>query len=179
MCSWRGWLLRSPAFQRSALVLWDLRWGQDEDSVTDRGRLLFADAGFQYVNVVTGGIAEVYALHALLIAIFLMLCYHWVQHPASDRLMLSIFFILALSFSNHHLTMTLAPLPYLLILLLRRRAFFDWFFAGMLTVLLGYLAFAILSRIPQSCAQRFASFIVSPYPSERLSGCGADAFVGD
>ena len=93
-------------------------------------------------------IAEVYALHALLIAIFLMLCYHWVQHPASDRLMLSIFFILALSFSNHHLTMTLAPLPYLLILLLRRRAFFDWFFAGMLTVLLGYLAFAILSENP-------------------------------
>ena len=91
-------------------------------------------------------IAEVYALHALLIAIFLVLCYRWLQHPASDRLMLSIFFVLGLSFSNHHLTMTLAPLPYLLILLLRRRAFFDWFFAGMLTVLLGYLAFAILSE---------------------------------
>src|SRR4030095_860392 len=52
------------------------------------------------------------------------------------------------SFSNHHLTMTLAPLPYLLILLLRRRAFFDWFFAGVLTALLGYLAFAILSENP-------------------------------
>jgi Tfp pilus assembly protein PilF len=93
-------------------------------------------------------IAEVYALHALLIAIFLMLCYRWLQQPASDRLMLSIFFVLGLSFSNHHLTMTLAPLPYLLILLLRRRAFFDWFFAGVLTALLGYLAFAILSENP-------------------------------
>ena len=93
-------------------------------------------------------IAEVYALHALLIAIFLMLCYGWLQQPASDRLMLSIFFVLGLSFSNHHLTMTLAPLPYLLILLLRRRAFFDWLFAGVLTVLLGYLAFAILSENP-------------------------------
>jgi tetratricopeptide (TPR) repeat protein len=93
-------------------------------------------------------IAEVYALHALLIAIFLMLCYQWVHRPANDRLMLSVFFILGLSFSNHHLTMTLAPLPYLLILLLRRRAFFDWFFAGLLTVLLGYLAFAILSENP-------------------------------
>ena len=91
-------------------------------------------------------IAEVYALHALLIAIFLVLCYRWVQHPASDRLMLSIFFVLGLSFSNHHLTMTLAPLPYLLILLLRRRAFFDWFFAGVLTVLLGYLGFRYLVR---------------------------------
>ena len=93
-------------------------------------------------------IAEVYALHALLIAIFLILCYRWLQQPASDRLMLSIFFVLGLSFSNHHLTMTLAPLPYLLILLLRRRAFFDWLFAGVLTVLLGYLAFAILSENP-------------------------------
>jgi tetratricopeptide (TPR) repeat protein len=91
-------------------------------------------------------IAEVYALHALLIAIFLMLCYRWLQQPARDRLMLSVFFVLGLSFSNHHLTMTLAPLPYLLILLLRRRAFFDWFFAGVLTVLLAYLAFAILSE---------------------------------
>jgi tetratricopeptide (TPR) repeat protein len=93
-------------------------------------------------------IAEVYALHALLIAIFLMLCYRWSQQPASDHLMLSIFFVLGLSFSNHHLTMTLAPLPYLLILLLRRRAFLDWFFAGVLTALLGYLAFAILSENP-------------------------------
>ncbi len=93
-------------------------------------------------------IAEVYALHALLIAIFLTLCYYWVQQPASDRLMLGIFFILGLSFSNHHLTMTLAPLPYLLILLLRRRAWLDWFFAGLMTLLLGYLGFAILSEDP-------------------------------
>ncbi len=91
-------------------------------------------------------IAEVYALHALLIAVFLVLCYSWVQRPANDRLMLGIFFTLALSLSNHHLTMSLAPLPYLLILLLRRRAFLDWLFAGLMTILLGYLGFAILSE---------------------------------
>jgi tetratricopeptide (TPR) repeat protein len=91
-------------------------------------------------------IAEVYALHALLIAVFLVLCYSWVQRPASDWLMLSIFFLLALSLSNHHLTMSLAPLPYLLILLLRRRAFVDWLFAGLITILLGNLGFAILSE---------------------------------
>ncbi|HEY5706717.1 MAG TPA: DUF2723 domain-containing protein [Terrimicrobiaceae bacterium] len=91
-------------------------------------------------------IAEVYALHALLIALFLILCYSWVRDPTSDGLMLGAFFALALSFSNHHLTMALAPLPYLLILLLRRRMFLDWFFAGMLTLLLIYLGFAILSR---------------------------------
>lgn len=91
-------------------------------------------------------IAEVYALHALLIAGFLILCYSWVHRPANDGLMLGAFFALALSFSNHQLTMALAPLPYLLILLLRRRMFLDWFFAGMLTLLLGYLGFAILSK---------------------------------
>ena len=91
-------------------------------------------------------IAEVYALHALLVAVFLMLCYSWVQHPASDRLMFAVFFVLALSLSNHHLTIVLAALPYLLILLLRRRAFLDWLFAGLITLLLGYLGFAILSQ---------------------------------
>jgi tetratricopeptide (TPR) repeat protein len=93
-------------------------------------------------------IAEVYALHALLIAVFLILCYSWVQRPASDRLMLAAFFTLALCLSNHHLGIALAPLPYLLILLLRRRAFLDWLFAGLITLLLGYLGFAILSKDP-------------------------------
>ena len=125
-------------------------------------------------------IAEVYALHALLIAIFLMLCYRWLQQPASDRLMLGIFFVLGLSFSNHHLTMTLAPLPYLLILLLRRRAFLDWFFAGVLTVLLGYLAFAILSENPavlRTAIRFFYCVVVSL--RHRLSGCGVAGSVGD
>lgn len=91
-------------------------------------------------------IAEVYALHALLVACFLVFCYAWVRNPASDRLMYGAFFLLALSFSNHQLTMVLAPLPYLLILLLRPRCFLDWLFAGVLTLLLGYLGFAILSN---------------------------------
>jgi tetratricopeptide (TPR) repeat protein len=91
-------------------------------------------------------IAEVYALHALLIAVFLLLCYSWIQRPTSDGLMLGVFFVLALSFSNHQLTIALVPLPYLLIILLRRRMFLDWLFAGLLTLLLGYLGFAILSK---------------------------------
>ena len=36
-------------------------------------------------------IAEVYALHALLIAVFLTLCYSWVLRPTSDGLMLGVF----------------------------------------------------------------------------------------
>jgi tetratricopeptide (TPR) repeat protein len=91
-------------------------------------------------------IAEVYTLHALLVAVYLALLYGWVRNPSHDKLMLWAFFVLALSFSNHHLTLTLAPIPYLLILLLRRRALADWIFAGALTLLLGYLCFAILSE---------------------------------
>ncbi len=59
--------------------------------------------------------------------------------------MIGAFFILALSFSNHHLTLVLSPLPFLLILLLRRRAFWDWVLAAFVTALLVYLGFAILS----------------------------------
>lgn len=96
-------------------------------------------------------IAEVYALHALLVALFLIACYAWVRNPSSDFLMLLAYFILALAFSNHQLSMVLVlpvpfPLPLLLVLLLRRRCFFDWLFAGTLTLLLGYLGFAILSK---------------------------------
>lgn len=93
-------------------------------------------------------IAEVYALHALLVAVFLVLCYAWVRNPAKDSLMLLAFFVLSFAFGNHHLILTLAPLPFLLILLLRRRMFLDWVFAGILTVLLVYLGFAILSEDP-------------------------------
>jgi len=93
-------------------------------------------------------IAEVYALHALIIATFLIVSYAWVRNPANDFLMFGAFFLLALSFSNHQLTLVFGPLPYLLILLLRRRCFLDWMFAGLLTLLLVYLGFAIISRDP-------------------------------
>lgn len=90
-------------------------------------------------------IAEVYGLHALMTAIFLSLLYRWVHGPQRDSLLIGAFFILALSFSNHHLTLVLSPLPFLLILLLRRRAFWDWVLAAFVTALLVYLGFAILS----------------------------------
>jgi tetratricopeptide (TPR) repeat protein len=107
-------------------------------------------------------IAEVYSLHALLVVIFLILCYLWTRQPWRDGLMLGAFFTLAFSFSNHHLVLTLAGMPYLLILLLRRRMFLDWMFAGLLTLLLGYLGFAILSGDPAvlKTAMRFTYCMV-------------------
>lgn len=91
-------------------------------------------------------IAEVYALHALLIGLFVALCYAWVRNPGNDKMLLWAFFVLSLAFSNHQLTVSLAPLPYLLILLLRRESLLDWLFAGLLTLLCGYTGFAFISN---------------------------------
>lgn len=104
--------------------------------------LLFAFSQSQWSQAV---IAEVYALHSLMIGLYFLLLYAWVRRPHKDIYMLGAFFVLSLSFSNHHLTLTLSPLPFLLILLLRRRALWDWLMAGVLTALLVYLGFAILS----------------------------------
>jgi len=93
-------------------------------------------------------IVEVYALHALMTAIFLSVLYLWIRKPESDGLMIATFFVLALSFSNHHLTLPLSFIPFLVIILLRREIFWDTILAASLVVLLAYLGFAILSKDP-------------------------------
>jgi hypothetical protein len=93
-------------------------------------------------------IAEVYSLHALLIGLYLTSLYAWLRHPERLRLLLLTFFVIALSFSNHHLSVPVAGLPFLAVLLVRRAMFWDLVMAALLTVLLGYLGFAILSGEP-------------------------------
>ena len=90
-------------------------------------------------------IAEVYTLHALLIGLYLTSMYVWLRRPESLALLLLPFFLLALSFSNHQLSVALAPLPFLAVLLVRRGVFWDLVVAGAMTVLVVYLGFAILS----------------------------------
>ena len=90
-------------------------------------------------------IAEVYTLHALLIGLYLTSLYVWLRRPESLALLLLPFFLLALSFSNHQLSVALAPLPFLAVLLVRRGVFWDLVVAGAMTVLVVYLGFAILS----------------------------------
>lgn len=121
--------------------------------------LLFA---FSFSMWSQATIAEVYALHALMIGLFLTALYTWLRRPdALWRLLLS-FFLLALSFGNHHLTVAMAPLPLLAVLLVRRKLFLDLVVAGMLTVLLVYLGFAILSKDPLvlKTAIRFFYFVM-------------------
>ncbi|CAN5611420.1 hypothetical protein BH09VER1_BH09VER1_21590 [soil metagenome] len=90
-------------------------------------------------------ITEVYTMHSLLIALCFGSLYVLIRRPASKLALLAPFFFLTLSFAHHQLTLPLVPLPLLVIILLRRRIFWDLLVAGSLTVLLGYLLFAILS----------------------------------
>lgn len=104
--------------------------------------LLFAFSVSMWSQAV---IAEVYTLHALLIGLYLASLYVWLRRPGSLLLLLLPFFLLSLSFSNHQLSVALAPLPFLVVLLVRRAIFWDLVVAGAMTVLVVYLGFAILS----------------------------------
>jgi tetratricopeptide (TPR) repeat protein len=104
--------------------------------------LLFA---FSFSMWSQGVIAEVYTLHALLVGLFLTSLYVWLRKPGSVALLFVPFFLLALSFSNHQLSIVLSPLPLLAVLLVRPRIFWDLVASCGLTALLAYLGFAILS----------------------------------
>lgn len=109
------------------------------------GALLFAFSFSMWSQAV---ITEIYTLHALLMALYLISIYRWLQAPSSTVRMVAPFFFLALAFTSHFLTVVLTPLPLLAVLLVRRRAFLDLVMASLLTVLLAYLGLAILSQEP-------------------------------
>ncbi len=93
-------------------------------------------------------IVEVYTLHALLIGLYLTTLYAWVRDPASERLIYWVFFTFSLAFSNHQLTLALAPLPFLLVLALRRDLLWDLGVAAAVSVLIAYLTFALFTDSP-------------------------------
>lgn len=138
----------------TALARSSLRWLMGEALERWRGLatvvsvtcgLLFA---FSFSMWSQATIAEVYALHALMIGLYLSALYVWLRRPDRLGFLLLAFFLIALSFSNHHLSVAMAPLPFLAVLLVRREMFWDLVVAGLLTVLLAYLGFAILSGEP-------------------------------
>jgi Tfp pilus assembly protein PilF len=65
-------------------------------------------------------IAEVYGLHVLVVMFYIWALYRWVREPAwTNGLAWSAFFF-ALGMSNHHLMIALAPLPVVVMILVRR-----------------------------------------------------------
>ena len=152
----------------TAMVSSSLRWLMGE--ALDRWRglapilsvtcgLLFA---FSFSMWSQATIAEVYALHALMIGLYLSAIYAWLRRPDSLGFLLFAFFLLALSFSNHHLSVAMAPLPFIAVLLVRRQMIVELVVAGLLTALLAYLGFAILSGDPLvlKTAIRFFFFVM-------------------
>jgi len=118
------------------------RWRGLLSIVTLSIGLLFA---FSFSLWSQATITEVYTLHALLIGLYLVSLYVWLRRPESLPLLLLPFFLLAFSFSNHQLSLSLAPLPFLAVLLVRRDIFWDLLVAALITVLIVFLGFAILS----------------------------------
>lgn len=93
-------------------------------------------------------IVEVYALHALLVGLYLTSLYLWLRRPERMSGLYWSFFLLALSFSNHQLTLALAILPFLIVILLRWDLFWDLCLAAAVCVLISYLGFALLADNP-------------------------------
>jgi len=91
-------------------------------------------------------IVEVYTLHALLIGLYLTSLYVWLRRPEGIAPLYWSVFLLSLSFSNHQLALALAPLPLLVVLLVRRDLFWDLILAAAVAALIAYLSFALLAN---------------------------------
>lgn len=135
----------------TALTRSSLRWLMEEELgrwpglgtlISITCGLLFA---FSFSMWSQATIAEVYTLHALLIGAYLAVLYVWLRKPERLGWLMLAFFVIALSFSNHHLSVAMAPLPFLAVLLVRRDIFWELILASLMTVLLAYLGFSILS----------------------------------
>ncbi len=90
-------------------------------------------------------IIEVYTLHALLVGLYLTSLYVWLRRPERLGPLYAAVFLFALAFSNHQLTLALAPLPFLVVALVRRDLFWDLLLACLLACLVAYLAFALIA----------------------------------
>jgi len=65
-------------------------------------------------------IAEVYGLHVLVVMFYIWVLYRWVREPAWTNGLAWAAFFFALGMSNHHLMIALAPLPVVVMILVRR-----------------------------------------------------------
>ncbi len=90
-------------------------------------------------------IAEVYGLHVLVVMFYIWVLYRWVREPAwTNGLAWSAFFF-ALGMSNHHLMIALAPLPVVVMLLVRRDLLAEGLLYLCVSAALVYLGFGSIS----------------------------------
>ncbi|MEO6846191.1 MAG: DUF2723 domain-containing protein [Chthoniobacterales bacterium] len=123
------WLLPTlKVFERSVIVL------------TFSLLLIFSESMWSQATI-----AEVYALHSLVIGLFILSLYRFIHDPQSDWHIIFSFFFFGLAFSNHHLTLALAPLLLFPTLLLRRDILWDLILFSLIAASLLFMAFASLS----------------------------------
>jgi Tfp pilus assembly protein PilF len=90
-------------------------------------------------------IAEVYGLHVLVVMFYIWVLYRWVREPAwTNGLAWSAFFF-SLGMSNHHLMIALAPLPVVVMLLVRRDLLAEGLLYLCVSAALVYLGFGSIS----------------------------------
>ena len=149
----------------SSMLRWMMPWWGEGQTGTPLVRALIAATfgllfAFSFSFWTQAVIAEVYTLHGLLVALFIISLYWWVRRPSRDLPILASFFTFSLCMSNHHLTLALAPLPLLVPLLIRRSVFWEVLVASLVSAALVYLGFAWLSNdaTTWSTAMRFFYF---------------------
>jgi len=149
----------------SSMLRWMMPWWGEGQTGTPLVRGLIAGTfgllfAFSFSFWTQAVIAEVYTLHGLLVALFLISLYWWVRRPSRDLPILASFFTFSLCMSNHHLTLALAPMPLLVPLLIRRSVFWEVLVASLVSAALVYLGFAWLSNdaTTWSTAMRFFYF---------------------
>ena len=149
----------------SSMLRWMMPWWGEGQTGTPMVRALIAATfgllfAFSFSFWTQAVIAEVYTLHGLLVALFIISLYWWVRRPSRDLPILASFFTFSLCMSNHHLTLALAPLPLLVPLLIRRSVFWEVLVASLVSAALVYLGFAWLSNdaTTWSTAMRFFYF---------------------
>ena len=149
----------------SSMLRWMMPWWGEGKTGAPLVRALIALSfgllfAFSFSFWTQAVIAEVYTLHGLLVALFLLSLFWWVRRPSRDLPILASFFTFSLCMSNHHLTLALAPLPLLVPLLIRRAVFWDVLVASLVSAALVYLGFAWLSNdaTTWSTAMRFFYF---------------------
>jgi len=88
-----------------------------------------------------------YSLHICLMMIFVLLCYVWIRRPTWKNAFVWLVFLFSLGMSNHHMTLSMALLPLLLILLLHADLFWEYAIYSVLIASLLYLGFASLAPL--------------------------------
>lgn len=86
-----------------------------------------------------------YAMHVCMMLVLMMLCYVWIRRPNWKNGFVWLVFLFSLGMSNHHMTLSMALLPLVVILLLHADLFWEYCIYSLLIASLLYLGFASIA----------------------------------